>query len=308
MKHKKKESLDIALYTIEFLALHDIAPSSLKTYQNALKQFNAWCIRQKVDGPTRHTILAYKHYLDTTALSTFTKATYFIVVRKFFSWLAEAGHHEDVARGIKGAKRMLKSHRKNALSIVAAKKLITSIERQSLRGKRDFTMINLLIRTGLRLKELVAANCDDIKPHGDEALLWVHGKGRSGKDEFVMLTKEALDPIRDYLAARAPLSDYAPLFASVSDRNYGKRITIYTLSRLIKRRLRNIGIDERAVTAHSLRHTFGVLSMQAGASLYEVQLAMRHTSPTTTELYLGDIEKMKRMEASPERKLSALLD
>ena len=123
-----------------------------------------------------------------------------------------------------------------------------------------------------------------------------------------MLTKEALDPIRDYLAARAPLSDYAPLFASVSDRNYGKRITIYTLSRLIKRRLRNVGIDERAITAHSLRHTFGVLSMQAGASLYEVQLAMRHTSPTTTELYLGDIEKMKRMEASPERKLSALLD
>ena len=48
--------------------------------------------------------------------------------------------------------------------------------------------------------------------------------------------------------------------------------------------------------------------MQAGASLYEVQLAMRHTAPTTTQLYLGDIERIQRMQACPEKKMSQLLD
>jgi len=68
------------------------------------------------------------------------------------------------------------------------------------------------------------------------------------------------------------------------------------------------GIKTKRVTAHSLRHTFGVLSMQAEASLYEVQPAMRHAAPSTTQMYLGDLERLKRLEASPERKISTLLE
>ncbi|PJF37928.1 MAG: hypothetical protein CUN55_19590, partial [Phototrophicales bacterium] len=116
-----------------------------------------------------------------------------------------------------------------------------------------------------------------------------------------------LEPLRNYLRARNVRHHDAPLFASLSDRNYGKPLTIFSLSRIIKNRLRAAGLNSKRITAHSLRHTFGVLAMQAGASLYEVQLAMRHTAPTTTQLYLGDIERIKRLEASPERKISALL-
>jgi integrase len=141
-----------------------------------------------------------------------------------------------------------------------------------------------------------------------EMLLWIHGKGRSSKDEFVLLTPQALTSLHEYLQARIIKSEREPLFISLSDRNYGKKLTIFSLSRIIKGRLRAAGLDSKRITAHSLRHTFGVLSMQAGASLYEVQLAMRHTAPTTTQLYLGDIERIKRLEASPERKMSNLLD
>jgi integrase len=141
----------------------------------------------------------------------------------------------------------------------------------------------------------------------DEALLWVRGKGRDGKDEFVVLTEDSLEPIRLYLRSRMLKDKKEPLFASLSDRNYGKRITTFSLSRLIKGYLRRAGLNSRRLSAHSLRHTFGVLSIKSGASLYEVQLAMRHMAPTTTEVYLGDIEQQKRREAAPEKRLSELL-
>ena len=80
------------------------------------------------------------------------------------------------------------------------------------------------------------------------------------------------------------------------------------MSRLIKQRLRAAGMNSRRITAHSLRHTFGVMAIKAGASLYEVQLAMRHTAPTTTEIYLGDIEQEKRLEGGPEKRISKLFE
>lgn len=291
-----------------FIASQDVALNSRTTYLNALLQFSRWCQEKEITQPQRETILSYKFWLDTKPLSAYTKAIYIVVVRRFFLWTEESNLYPNVARGVKGIKRFVKSHQKESLSIDAVKKLLKAIDRFTLQGKRDFALINTLIRTGLRLKEIAAANIDDMCSQRGEMLLWIHGKGRSSKDEFVLLTEQVLAPLHEYLQARVVKDEREPLFVSLSDRNYGKKLTIYSLSRIIKERLRGAGFDSKRITAHSLRHTFGVLSMQAGASLYEVQLAMRHTAPTTTQLYLGDIERIKRLEASPERKISSLLE
>ncbi len=301
------ETLTIETYVIPFIASQDISHRSQITYKNALHQFIVWYKNQNIEKPTRETILSYKYWLDTKKLSSFTKATYLVVVRRFFTWTEDENIYPNVARGIKGVKRQLKNHQKDSLSIDGVRILFNSIDTTFIRGKRDYALVNILIRTGLRLKELAAATLSDLQENRNQMLLWVHGKGRSGKDDFVVLTDEVLAPLETYLEKRKITSKDTPLFASLSDRNFGKSITIHSLSRIIKQRLRAAGLSSKRVTAHSLRHTFGVLAMQAGASLYEVQLAMRHTAPTTTQLYLGDIERIKRLEASPERKISKLL-
>ncbi len=305
---KQSKLLNIPNLIESFIVTQDVMPNSRVTYINALRQFNRWYQKKQIKQPTRETILSYKYWLDTKELSSFTKAMYIVVVRRFFLWTEDSNIYPNIARGIKGVKRQLKNHQKDSLSIQAVKQLLASINKTTLRGKRDFALINILVRTGLRLKELAAAVLDDLQEQRGSKVLWVHGKGRSGKDEFVVLTQEALGPLFDYLQARTIRHDNAPLFASLSDRNYGKRLTIYSFSRIVKGHLRKAGFNSKRITAHSLRHTFGVLAMQAGASLYEVQLAMRHATPTTTQLYLGDIERIKRLEASPERKISSLLD
>ena len=291
-----------------FIAAQDISLNSRTTYLNAMTQFVRWCTEKKITEPKRETILSYKFWLDTKGLSSYTKAMYIVVVRRFFLWTEDSQLYPNVSRGVKGIKKFAKSHQKESLSIDALKRLFASIDCSSLQGKRDFALINILVRTGLRLKEIASATLEDMYEQRGEMLLWIHGKGRSSKDEFVILTPQALVSLHDYLQERVIRSEKDPLFISLSDRNYGKKLTIFSLSRIIKRRLRAAGFDSKRITAHSLRHTFGVLSMQAGASLYEVQLAMRHTAPTTTQLYLGDIERLKRLEASPERKMSNLLD
>lgn len=300
--------IDISIFIEPFVSDQDISLNSRITYLNALIQFSRWLQEKNITTPTRETLLSYKFWLDTKHLSSYTKALYVVVLRRFFLWTEENDIYPNVSRGVKGIKRFSRNHQKESLSLEALKKLLSSIDCSHLQGKRDFALINILVRTGLRLKELVSANINDMHEQRGEMLLWIHGKGRSSKDEFVLLTQQALTPLHHYLASRSIKSEKEPLFVSLSDRNYGKRLTMFSLSRIIKKRLRAAGFDSKRITAHSLRHTFGVLSMQAGASLYEVQLAMRHTAPTTTQLYLGDIERIKRLEASPERKMSDLLD
>lgn len=291
-----------------FIASQDVSSSSRQTYKRSLVQFFKWFSKKKITQPSRETILAYKEALDTQGLRPPTRASYLVAVRKFFEWLEGNKLYPNIAKGIKGAKRSLKSHQKDSLTVENIKKLIRAIDRTTVQGKRDFALINLLIRTGLRLIEISRADIGDLQENQDgDAMLWVRGKGRDGKDDFVVLTEETLIPLREYIESRRPKSKREPLFGSLSDRNYGQRITTFSFSRLIKRYLRKAGLDSKRLTAHSLRHTFGVLSITAGASLYEVQLAMRHTAPTTTELYLGDIERTKRLKDAPERKIGLLL-
>jgi len=297
-------------FIMVFVAAQDIAPRSRVTYKNALEGFFKWYNSEKFDSPRREVILLYKYWLDSQKLSAFTKATYLVVVKRFFLWAEQEGMCANITRGIKGIKRQLKSHQKDSLSEEQIVRLFQSIKRNTIADYRDFAIINTLIRTGIRLKELASATRDDIQTMNDgQKVLYVHGKGRSGKDEFVILTPEVLQPIDEYLE-KITLSkvDYdTPLFVSLSDRNYGKTLTIQSLSRMVKQRLRRAKIDSKRITAHSLRHTFGVLAIKAGASLYEVQLAMRHTASSTTQLYLGDIERIKRLEGSPEKKIGEML-
>lgn len=293
----------------QFIAVQDIAVASRGTYRSALTQFFLWLEEhpERLEVMSRETILAYKDALDIKGLRPFTRANYLVVVRKFFEWAESMKLFPNIAKGIKGARRGLKSHQKDSLTIEHIQKLLTIIDRSTLQGMRDFALINLLLRTGLRLIEISRADIVDLQWEDDQAVLWVRGKGKDGKDDFVVLLEDTLAPLRSYLKQRKVISTKDPLFASLSDRNYGKRITTFSFSRLIKTYLRKSGINSRRVTAHSLRHTFGVLAIKAGASLHEVQLAMRHSAPTTTEIYLGDIERMKRLEAAPERMINELL-
>jgi len=287
----------------EFLRSQDVRPSSCATYRRELRAFFSWLDVNHTETLTDDDILRFKRSLDERGLSSLTITNYLVVVRKFFAWTETKGYYPNVAKTIKGAKRT-KGFRKDPLTPEQVKDLLAEIDRTTPEGKRDYALVNLFIRTGLRTVEVIRANAGDIRQQGGDALLYIQGKGRDGKDEFVLLTEATLRPIREYLTSRKAVKDEEPLFASLSNRNGGERLSTRSLRRIVKNRLRGIEIEDKRITAHSLRHTAITLSLLGGATIQEAQALARHADINTTLVYAHNIN---RVVNAPERKIDAML-
>jgi integrase/recombinase XerD len=96
------------------------------------------------------------------------------------------------------------------------------------------------------------------------------------------------------------------LFVSNSNNSQGERITTKTISRLTKEGLRAIGIDDRTITAHSLRHTAATNLIRSGASLQDTQMMLRHADISMTMHYTAFINEEKRFERTGESILAEL--
>lgn len=286
-----------------FLNSLDIKRNSKQTYKKGLRKFLLWLKSEKIENPRREDILAYKHYLEDQKLSSLTLSSYLVVVRRFFEWAESVKIYPNISKGVKGAKRS-KGFRKDPLTIEQVKEFLGKIDRSNPLGKRDYAIVNLMIRTGLRTIEVTRADIGDIRQQSGEAILWVEGKGRDAKDEFVLLTETTLKSIMDYLLTRGGIKDKEPLFTSLSDRNREQRLTTQSIRKIVKKRLRDIGIDSKRLSAHSLRHTSITLSLLGGATIQEAQALGRHADINTTLIYAHNIN---RLANAPERKIDAVL-
>lgn len=305
---KKQDSLQVindklSSLVDRFILSLDIKQKSKETYRKSIKQFFIYLSDNGIKAPERTDILGYKELLKKRELSAYTISSYIVSVRKFFEYAESVKIYPNIAKSIKGAKQP-RGFRKDALTVEQVKRLFSEIDISTLEGKRNFALINLLVRTGLRTIEILRANIEDIRQEGGEALLYIQGKGRDSKDNFCLLTEETLNPIRDYLTSRGALKDKDPLFSSLSDRNKDKRLTTRSISRIIKTQLKLIGLDSNRLTAHSLRHTAVTLSLLGGASIQEAQALARHANINTTLIYAHNIDRIGR---APERKVDLIL-
>ena len=206
----------------------------------------------------------------------------------------------NVAKGVKSPTR-IQAFRKRPLSVEQINRLLDYFSNKDI---RDYAIVNLLLRTGLRTIEVVRANVEDITFKGSQRVLLIQGKGRVDKDNFVILTDKTFEPIRRYLDTRGKVSGSEPLFISNSNNSKGNRLTTRTISYIVKEGLKEIGLDERCFTAHSLRHTTAVNILIGGGTLEMVQFTLRHTNPSTTQIYTSTLNEIRRLQGSGE----ALLD
>lgn len=285
-----------------FIASQDVRDSSRSLYTRTLSQYFLWIekTRKVLNSLDREDILEYKDYLLSSGLSSLTISSYLVVVRKFYEWTESLRIYPNIAKGIKTPRRK-QAFKKQHLTETKSKELLEYYKEKSL---RDFAIVNLLLRTGLRTIEAVRADVGDITFKGERRVLLVWGKGHTEKDSFVVLTDKAYLPIREYLDSRKGVKAGDPLFVSNSRQNKGERLTTRTISGICKEGLREVGLDGKEFTAHSLRHTTAVEILKKGGEITDVQRVLRHTSPVTSQIYTESIEEELRLQNSPE----ALLD
>ncbi|WPY01750.1 Phage recombinase domain protein (plasmid) [Candidatus Trichorickettsia mobilis] len=294
---------DLSKYLQDFLSEQDIKENSKGTYKRALTQFFSF-MPNSFEQLTSNDILTYKRHLESLELAAYTITAYLVVVRRFFAWTEAKKIYPNIAKTIKGMRRP-KEFRKDPLTMEQTREVISGIDLNTLQGKRDFAIINLLVRTGLRTIEIQRANIEDINQTGGVAKLHIQGKGRDTKDDYVILTHASLKPILSYLKCRGETKDTDPLFTSLSDRNNGGRMTTRSLSRIAKGVMIEAGIDSKRLTAHSLRHTAITTALRAGASLQEVKAMARHADMNTTLIYSHNID---RETNAPEHKIDAYME
>ncbi len=281
-----------------FLSECDIRANSKNVYRRGLLYFFRWVesTGRTISNLTRADILVFKDSLLSTH-SNLSVAGYLVALRRFYEWCEGNKLYPNIAKGIKSPKRKnayLKEHlRENQI-----RDLLYYYEG----NLRDYAIVNLLLRTGLRTIEVVRANVEDITFKGGQRILRVWGKGRDDKDAFVVLTDKAYLPIKQYLDTRKTATLKEPLFISTSNRNQNGRLTTRTISKICKEGLCAIGLDAHEYTAHSLRHTTAVMLLKNG-SLADVQSVLRHTSPATSQIYTKSIEEELRLANPSEMKL-----
>jgi integrase/recombinase XerC/integrase/recombinase XerD len=292
MKFVELRQEDIAFHVEQFiLGLKDKQPETRGTYQRALWEFVRW---HAMDGRFRFQVAdvaRYKRHLsESKRLSEVSVSTYLTAVRQFCEYLRARGILDvNPARFVDGNKRPA-VHSREVLTDQDIERLLALIDRSSLRGRRDYAIVRLMLDAALSEIEIIRANVGDIQVRGDFTVIRVQGKGRESKDEVVELsaiTRRALD---EYFALRNAASDDEPLALSAGNRTRGERMTTRGIRNRVNYYLEMAGVKQgrlRRVTPFSLRHTAAVRLAEAGASADEIKRRMRLGSIATAMLYVN---------------------
>lgn len=281
-----------------FINSQDVKQSSKLLYRRTLKQYFNWVDKKNylLSEIARPQLLEYKEELLNSNMSSLTVGSYITSVRRFYEWTEANKFYPNIAKGIKSPKRK-QQFKKQPLLPAQAIDLLNYYENKD---SRDYSIINLLLRTGLRTIEVIRANVEDVTFKGSQRVLLVQGKGRDEKDNFVVLTDKTYKSLEIYLKQRGKVNNTDPLFISTSNNNKGERLTTRTISYIAKEGLKAIGLDERSFTAHSLRHTTAVNILRAGGSLETAQFTLRHSNPATTQIYTSTLNEERRLQNSGE--------
>lgn len=204
-------------------------------------------------------------------------------LRTFFRYLCREGILENNPATLVSSPRV---ERKlpNHLTIEQMVRFIETPETETVLGKRDRAILELLYASGLRVSELVGLNLTDID--FENQTLRVRGKGR--KVRIVPFGVHAKTALQIYLGVRGEL-----LFEAEAEKidpnavffNYqGTRITTRSVGRMLDKYLKMCA-DLHHISPHSLRHSFATHLLDAGADLRAIQELLGHARLSTTQQY-----------------------
>lgn len=271
----------------------NVKETTLKGYKVCLDSFNRYLIANDIREPQEQDIQGYNTYLNNSddIQSAGTKNRYMRVVKQFYSWTAKKGLYPNVADEVKKAKVKNDNTKRESFSEEDMQVIINSIDTSEEQGARNYFMVILAVTGGLRVCELNRANIGDIQLVRGQKVIYIQGKGRDEKDEYIKLIPECEKALEHYLSFRPNYKKNEPLLVGTSNRSKGERLSLTSISNIFKEVFVKAGYDSSKLTSHSLRHTSNTLLFKAGADLFQVQQHARHSDPKTTEIYLHAVDR-----------------
>jgi len=278
----------LAAYAAHLRTVRHASPHTIRGYLADLRQFFAVAGPGGPAGVRPDAIRHWLRLLDGAAERT-SIARKLAAVRGLFRFLVDTGRlRGDPTIGIATpkARRRLPAH----LTLDDVDRLLVAPRADTLLGRRDRAILELLYSSGLRVSELSGLDWEHVD--ADAALVRVLGKGR--KERVVPVGRPALRALADYRTACAAARHAVgsgPVFRNAR----GGRLTSRSVARLMERHVLTSGTTTKA-TPHALRHTFATHLLGAGADLRAIQELLGHASLSTTQRYTH-VDLRRLMEA-----------
>jgi len=245
---------------------------TLSHYLNDLKQFLIW-VDVPIEQVDKAKIEQYIEHLLNERKKPKTINCHLNAIRRFYEYLGEEtalniGNPASRVRPVRMPKPLPKHLKDTQLAV-----LLAAVDKA-----RDQAIFQLMLRTGLRVAEVVNLTFEDID--FERGRLWIRF-GKGNKDRIVFMTTDVVRLIVAYLKGR-PASASRHLFLVEKGKYKGHAISVRGVQKRMEYYVRKAGLK---ASCHHLRHSFATEMLNAGASLATIQDLLGHASIKTTQRY-----------------------
>lgn len=258
--------------------------NTLEAYKRDIAGFFAFLKKRDIDEPdnvTNTEIVAFLMELKNEGRAPATVNRKMASVRAYYNYLVEKQIiSQNPTHNIKTPKVEKKGL--EYLSIEEVDKLLAMPD-DSIRGKRDRAILELLYATGIRVNEVIAANVSDVNLR----IGFFTCPGESGKARIIPIGRPAKAALEEYIFNSRDMivkenKEENALFVNY----YGKRMTRQGLWKIMKEYAGKAGLTQK-LTPHILRNSFAVHMVQNGADLKSLQELLGHEDISATQIYLS---------------------
>ena len=263
------------------------SPSSQRTYDHAIREFIEWYCSEPRLAFNKTVVTRYRISLEQQHYASTTINLRLAAVRRLAYEAADCGLlSADLAAGIRrvrGAKR-LGIPVGNWLTAEQGKRLLQTVDGGSLRGRRAYATLAILLGCGLRRAELTTLRVEDIQQREEH---WVIADlvGKGGHIRTIPIPDWVKAGIDAWTVASGITTGILLRSINKAGRIWGTGFSPKVIWGVVKQKAKCCDIP--CLAPHDLRRTCARLCHQAGGELEQIQFLLGHVSVQTTERYLG---------------------
>lgn len=257
-----------------------LSKNTLTSYQfdlTAYRDFLKASTLQDLKSVSRRVIMDFLIHEKKRGLEASSIARRMVAVKTFHRFLVRERHlQEDVTSVLESPKLWKKLPM--FMTIPEMERLLEAPNKKKKNGIRDRALMECLYASGMRVSEIADLKLSSV--NFDHGFIRCFGKG--GKERIVPLGSKAVEACKKYLAEvrpkQQPKTDH--FFIGKSGMGMTRQMIWY----LIKRYAKMAGIT-KAMTPHTLRHSFATHLLEGDADLRTVQELLGHSDISTTQIY-----------------------
>lgn len=203
-------------------------------------------------------------------------------LRSFLRFLHAQGEiRHDLTGAIPTVRRWAQPGIPKKLTPAEVNRVLDATDRATATGRRDYAILLLLAKLGLRSSEVLSLELGNIRWRTGEVL--IRGKGR--RQDLLPLPRDVGSAIARYLQVDRGVRPTERVFL----RTNAPRVPLTgpaSIGHIVRRAMVQAGVDHpKHIAAHLFRHTLASRMLQKGANLRDISEVLRHRTPSTTELY-----------------------